>query len=65
MSAKVDISPASIVVWCDLCPSFASVEADGSRAHDLAVKHEQAVHPSLHSAEENRNYYRRKTRQHA
>lgn len=60
MSAKLDISDYSIVVWCNQCPEFGESASDISGAHDIAVEHEQREHPAKHSAEENRAYFKRK-----
>ena len=60
MSAKLDFSEHTIVIWCDRCSEFGEMAYELGEAHDVAVKHEQRQHPELHAAEENRAYYRRK-----
>jgi hypothetical protein len=60
MSAKLDVTRWSIVVWCDLCPSWVRMADSELEGHNFAVRHEFALHPELHAAEENRNYWRQK-----
>lgn len=54
MSARVDPSEYSVVVWCTLCPSYSAVVLDEKAGHDLAVDHEFAVHPGVRTAFVNR-----------
>lgn len=58
MSAKVDATEHSIVVWCDRCPTFSESASSIQNAHDIAVDHEALEHPELHAAMECRRAFR-------
>ncbi|MFP7760902.1 hypothetical protein [Marisediminicola sp. LYQ85] len=60
MSAKVDVSPVSIVVWCTECPSFGENAFNEERGHDIAHDHERSVHPETQTALYNRLNYRKR-----
>jgi hypothetical protein len=57
MSARVDATRASVLVWCTSCPSWAEFARDPERGHDLAVVHEQSIHPDSRQAEVNRHKF--------
>ena len=60
MSARVDGSRFSTVVWCSACPSWSENVHDLAAGHDVAVEHEARVHPDSRTAEINRFNYRKK-----
>jgi hypothetical protein len=45
MSARVDSTPDSTVVWCTLCPAWSELAADKESGHDAAALHDLDVHP--------------------
>jgi hypothetical protein len=65
MTAKVDATELSTVVWCPVCPWFSTITVDESHGHDLAVAHDRTSHPENTVATMNRwNFHRRISAQH-
>ena len=63
MSARVDSSPFSTVVWCTRCPTYSDLANGRGEGYDIAVAHEAAVHPESRVAEINRfRYLQKETR---
>jgi hypothetical protein len=60
VSARVDASDFSTVVWCTDCPEWSESARDRSDGHDRAERHEKAVHPGCRVAEINRYKYLKK-----
>jgi len=64
VSARVDVSAFTTVVWCKECPSYSELVEGAAQGHDVAVSHEETVHPKSRAAEINRFKFRQKL-QHA
>ena len=60
MSARVDVSTFTTVVWCKACPSYSELANSAANGHDLAVAHEETVHPMSRAAEINRFKFKQK-----
>lgn len=60
MAAKLDITEWSIVVWCRECPWYARIAYDEAHGHEMAIEHEDDVHPGSKAAFMNRMRYRRR-----
>lgn len=45
MTAKLDATPFSVVVWCDECPWFSAGALDRKSGHALRAEHDGATHP--------------------
>ena len=53
MSARVDSTDYSTVVWCTECPGWGTSADDEFAGHKLARAHERNVHPESRNAETN------------
>lgn len=63
MSAKLDVSPLTILVWCNQCPSFSQLADSILEGHELAVAHEKKIHPGSRDAASNlSNYVKRESK---
>jgi hypothetical protein len=54
VSAKVDVSTFSVVVWCVECTDWRALADDTLGGHDVAVAHELKFHPGCRDAAVNR-----------
>ena len=61
MTAKVDASECSTVVWCPKCAWYSEATRTESGGHDLAVKHDTREHPENNGAIMNRFNFRKKS----
>lgn len=53
MSARVDSTDYSTVVWCTQCPDWGETANDQFAGHKVARAHEDDVHPESRNAEKN------------
>lgn len=57
MSARLDVSRHSVVVFCTLCPSYIVLVSSVSAGHVRANEHERNVHPELKTANSTASRY--------
>jgi hypothetical protein len=57
VAARLTRAPGFIDVWCKSCTGWSETASSVARAHDVAVLHEQLVHPGMRAAYMNRAKY--------
>jgi len=58
MAIRLDISPASVVIYCTACPWWAAIAMSRLEAHTVACNHESLVHPGDTQAAKTAHMYR-------
>lgn len=66
MTITIDVCPYTIVVYCSECGHWSRSAYNRTEAHDIAVMHEERVHPTHSQAYEARKaFLKRRGKQHA
>lgn len=60
MTAKVEATEFSVVVWCPECPWWTAGAASEGGGHTIAEEHDDANHPGERGAEINRHKFEKK-----